>query len=89
LGIWLSYGPVETANLFPAILADFSVRLQHDTIKNYSQVNRESFDDSLEVFEAGNFGYTYELIGELVREGVIDLTIAVHSLRSLVRVRLG
>ncbi len=56
----------------------------HDAIKKYSQVNWEGFDDSLEDFEARNFGYIYELIGELVKEGIIDLTIAVHSLRYLI-----
>jgi hypothetical protein len=55
----------------------------HDAIKKYSQINWEGFDDSLEDFEARNFGYIYELIGELVREGIIDLTIAIHSLRYL------
>jgi hypothetical protein len=56
----------------------------HDAIKKYSQINWEGFDDSLEDFEARNFGYIYELTGELVREGIIDLTIAVHSLRYLI-----
>src|SRR5246127_4322947 len=55
----------------------------HDAIKKYSQINWEGFDDSLEDFEARNFGYIYELIGELVREGIIDFTIAIHSLRYL------
>jgi hypothetical protein len=56
----------------------------HDAIKKYSQLDWEGFDDSLEDFEARNFGYIYELIGELVKEGIIDLTIAVHSLRYLI-----
>jgi hypothetical protein len=56
----------------------------HDAVKKYSQINWEGFDDSLEDFEARNFGYIYELIGELVKEGIIDLTIAVHSLRYLI-----
>ncbi len=55
----------------------------HDAIKKYSQINWEGFDDTLEDYEARNFGYIYELIGELVREGIIDLTIAIHSLRYL------
>src|SRR5438093_8702949 len=55
----------------------------HDAVKKYSQINWEGFDDSLEDYEARNFGYIYELIGELVKEGIIDLTIAVHSLRYL------
>jgi len=56
----------------------------HDAIKKYSRINWDGFDDSLEDFEARNFGYIYELIGELVKEGIIDLTIAVHSLRYLI-----
>jgi hypothetical protein len=55
----------------------------YDAIKKYSQINWEGFDDTLEDFEARNFGYIYELIGELVKEGIIDLTIAIHSLRYL------
>ncbi len=53
----------------------------HDSVKKFSQVNWEGFDDSLEDYEARNFGYIYELIGELVKEEIIDLTIAIHSLR--------
>jgi hypothetical protein len=56
----------------------------HDAVKKYSQVNWQGFDDSLEDFEARNYGYIYELIGELVKEGIIDLTIAIHSLRYLI-----
>lgn len=56
----------------------------HDAVKKYSQANWQGFDDSLEDFEARNFGYIYELIGELVKEGIIELTIAIHSLRYLV-----
>src|SRR6059036_1232783 len=55
----------------------------HDAIKKYDQINWEGFDDSLEDYEARNFGYIYELIGELVKEGIIDFTIAIHSLRYL------
>ena len=56
----------------------------HDAVKKYSQINWQGFDDSLEDFEARNYGYIYELIGELVKEGIIDLTIAIHSLRYLI-----
>ncbi|HVH14844.1 MAG TPA: hypothetical protein VNA15_03890, partial [Candidatus Angelobacter sp.] len=55
----------------------------HDAVKKYSEINWEGFDDTIEDFEARNFGYIYELIGELVREGIIDFTIAIHSLRYL------
>ena len=53
-------------------------------MQKYSQTNWEGFDDSLEDFEARNYGYIYELIGELVKEGIIDQTIAIHSLRYLI-----
>src|SRR5207244_7957170 len=56
----------------------------HDAVKKYSKINWEGFDDSLEDFEARNFGYIYELIGELVREGIIGLTIVMLSLRYFV-----
>jgi hypothetical protein len=56
----------------------------HDAVKKYGSVNWEGFDDTLEDFEARNFGYIYELIGELVKEGIIDQTIAIHSLRYLI-----
>jgi hypothetical protein len=88
---------IKTANLETKANMSFSVlekiteesfarrrKNMHDAVKKYSQVNWEGFDDTLEDFEARNFGYIYELIGELVREGIIDLTIAVHSLRYLI-----
>src|SRR5437764_15455008 len=88
---------IRTANFETKVNMSFSVleiiteesfarrrKNMHDAVKKYSQINWEGFDDSLEDFEARNFGYIYELIGELVREGIIDLTIAVHSLRYLI-----
>ncbi|MGA3289878.1 MAG: hypothetical protein ABSD42_06540 [Candidatus Bathyarchaeia archaeon] len=56
----------------------------HDIVKKYSTVNWEGFDDSLEDFEARNFAYTYELIGQLVREGVVDLSTVSNALQFLV-----
>jgi hypothetical protein len=56
----------------------------HDTIKKFSAAGWEGFDDSLEDFEARNFGYLYELIGQLAREGVIDLRMVINALQYLV-----
>src|SRR6266571_3624112 len=64
---------IKTANFETKANMSFSVL----------EIITEEFDDSLEDFEARNFGYIYELIGELVREGIIDFTIAIHSLRYL------
>ena len=88
---------IETANFETKSTMSFSVlekiteesfarrrKHMHDAVHKYSQVNWEGFDDSLEDFEARNFGYIYELIGELVREGIIDVTIAIHSLKYIV-----
>ena len=88
---------IKTANLEVKSNISFSVlekiteesfarrrKNMHDTVKKYGAVNWEGFDDTLEDFEARNFGYIYELIGELVREGLIDRTIAIHSLRYLI-----
>jgi hypothetical protein len=71
---------IRTANLETKSNISFSVlekiteesfarrrKSMHDAIKKYSQMNWDGFDDSLEDFEARNFGYIYELIGELVR----------------------
>jgi hypothetical protein len=38
-------------------------KYMHDTVKKFSKLNWEGFDDSLDDFEARNFGYLYELIG--------------------------
>src|SRR5439155_26241034 len=52
----------------------------HDAIQKYSQINWERFDDSLEDFVARNLDYIYDVIGDLIREGIIHFTIAIHSL---------
>jgi hypothetical protein len=56
----------------------------HDVIKKASQNNWVGFDDSLDDFEVRNFAYSYELIGQLVREKVIDLATIRNALQNLV-----
>ncbi len=56
----------------------------HDVIKKYSQNSWEGFDDSLEDFEARNFGYLYELMGQLVKDGIIDKQTILNALQYLV-----
>lgn len=55
-----------------------------DAVKKYSAINWVGFDDTLEDYEARNFAYTYELIGQLAREGVIDLDMVRKALQYLV-----
>lgn len=59
-------------------------KAMHDTVKRYAATNWEGFDDSLEDFEARNFAYTYELIGQLTREGLIEISIVRNALQYLV-----
>jgi hypothetical protein len=56
----------------------------HDSVKEYAARNWEGFDFSLPDFEARNFAYIYELIGQLAREGVIDLKLVINALQYLV-----
>lgn len=56
----------------------------HDIVKKYSAQNWEGFDDTLEDFEARNFAYMYELIGQLAREGLLDLGTVKNALQYLV-----
>jgi hypothetical protein len=59
-------------------------KAMRDTVKKYAALNWQGFDDSLEDFEARNFAYTYELIGQLARQGIIDLDIVRDALQYLV-----
>ena len=58
----------------------------HDVIKNARDANWQGFDDSLEDFEARNFAYIYELIGQLTKEGIVDLGTIQNALQYLVTV---
>src|SRR5208282_4294894 len=40
----------------------------YDAIRKYGANDWEGFDDSLDDFEARNFAYIYELIGQLTRD---------------------
>jgi len=55
-----------------------------DSIKAAVASNWKGFDDSLEDFESRNFGGIYDLIGQLARDGVIDLNLIKNALRYLV-----
>jgi len=59
-------------------------KAMHDTVRKYSARNWEGFDDSIDDFEARNFAYIYELIGQLARERVIDPSVVRNALQYLV-----
>jgi hypothetical protein len=56
----------------------------HESIKAATASNWENFDDSLDDFEARDFAYIYELIGQLALHEVIDLELLRSSLQYLV-----
>jgi hypothetical protein len=59
-------------------------KAMRDAVKKALAVNWEGFDDSLDDFEARNFAYSYELIGQLARAGTADLTMILDALQYLV-----
>ena len=54
------------------------------TVKKYQASNWEDFDDSLDDFEIRNFAYMYDLFGQLVKEGIIDLETLAKTFKYLV-----
>ncbi len=65
---------------------NFPVRRKkmHDVIKEAREKNWEGFDNSLDDFEARNFAYIYELIGQLTRDNIVDLHTIRNALQYLV-----
>jgi hypothetical protein len=64
----------------------FAIRRKktHDVIKKYSERNWEGFDDTLDDFEARNFAYSYELMGQFVKDGIVDRETMINALQYLV-----
>jgi len=56
----------------------------HDTILNYRKKNWAGFDHSLDDFEARDFAYIYELLGQLTRNGTLDIDTVTNSVEYLV-----
>jgi hypothetical protein len=56
----------------------------YDVVEKYSRIKWEGFDGSLDDFEVRNFAYMYELMGQLAREGIVDLSTLTSSLQYLV-----
>jgi len=56
----------------------------HDTIRKYRKKNWADFDDSLDDFEARDFAYIYELLGQLTRDETLDIDMVTNALQYLV-----
>lgn len=59
-------------------------KLMYDAVKKYSATNWERYDDTLEDFEVRNFAYIYELIGQLARQDLIDVTAVKNAMQYLI-----
>ena len=56
----------------------------HDIVRRYSESGWQAFDESLEDFEARSFAYTYELVGQFIKKGLLELDTATDFLQYLV-----
>ena len=56
----------------------------YDVVKKFASRNWEGFEGTLEDFEVRNFAYLYELMGQLARDGIIDLSTMKNALQYLV-----
>jgi hypothetical protein len=52
----------------------------HDVSASRSQTGWEGYYGSLEDFEIRGFAYQYELIGQFVQEGIVDLDLITHMM---------
>jgi hypothetical protein len=56
----------------------------YDTVDKYSKVNWEGFVGTMEDFEARNYAYMYELFGQMVKDGIVDLKTVMNVLKWIV-----
>jgi hypothetical protein len=56
----------------------------YDTVKMYGERNWEGFLGTYEDFEARNYAYMFELFGQQVKDGVLDLKTTMNTLKYIV-----
>ncbi len=74
-------------SMIERIIDDSFVRKRknvYDTVKKYGEKNWEGFIGTFEDFEARNYAYMFELFGQLVKDGIIDLETVMHALKYIV-----
>lgn len=62
-------------------------KAMHDVTRKYGKNTKNTwagFDDTLADFEARNFAYIYELLGQLTRDGTLDRLTVMNALQYLV-----
>jgi hypothetical protein len=56
----------------------------HEVVMKYSSNNWQGFDDTIDDYEARNFAYQYELMGQFVKAGLVDKKLVMNALQGLV-----
>jgi hypothetical protein len=74
-------------SMLERIIDDSFVRRRknvYDSVKKYGEKNWEGFIGTFDDFEARNYAYMYELFGQLVKDGIIDLKTVMNALKYIV-----
>jgi len=74
-------------SILERIIDDAFVRRRknmYDIVKKYQAVNWQGFIGTIEDFEARNYAYMFELLGQLVKESIIDLKTVMNALKYIV-----
>jgi hypothetical protein len=56
----------------------------YDTVRKYGEKNWEGLLGSMEDFEARNYAYMFELFGQQIKDGVLDLKTTMDTLKYIV-----
>ena len=74
-------------SMFERIVDDSFVRRRknvYDTVAKYGPNNWEGLVGTLEDLEARNYAYMFELFGQLVKDGIVDLVTVMNALKYIV-----
>jgi hypothetical protein len=56
----------------------------YDSMKKYGEKNWEGFIGTMDDFEARNYAYMFELFGQLVKDGIVELKTVMNVLKYIV-----
>jgi hypothetical protein len=74
-------------SMLEKIIDDSFVRRRknvYDSVKKYGERNWEGFIGTMDDFEARNYAYMFELFGQLVKDGIVDLQTVMKALKYIV-----
>lgn len=74
-------------SILERIIDDSFVRRRknmYDVVAKYGPKNWEGFLGTMDDFEVRNYAYMFELLGQLVKDGIIDLKTVMNALKYIV-----